>query len=110
MILRQGQEGERLHVIVSGEVSVRRDGEVIAGLAAGDVFGEMSLVGRKPAGADVVALTRTVTLSLDRRSFDEVAVKHPEVLAEVYKLIVERDAAESASGLVIESTDDAIVL
>ena len=91
--LGAGQEAERLHVIVSGDVDVRgADGMVLATLGAGDLFGEMSLLGRRPATADVVARTRTVTLSLDRAGFDDIAVKHPELLAEVYKLLVAREA------------------
>lgn len=108
-ILREGEAGDRLHVIVSGEVEVRRGGYPIARLVAGDLFGEMSLLGRKPATADVVALTRTVTLSLDRSSFDDVALAHPEVLAEVYKILVEREADQSATHLLVVEDEDVIV-
>jgi len=90
--LTAGEEGDRLHVIVSGDVEVSQGERVLAQLGAGAVFGEMSLLGRRPASADVVARTRTVTLSLDRAGFDDIAVKRPELLAEVYKLLVAREA------------------
>lgn len=99
-VLAEGQEGERLHVIVSGDAEVRRGGVVLARLGSGDVFGEMSLLGRKPAVADVVALTRTVTLTLDRARFDDVAVRYPQVLADVYKILVEREASNRAAGTI----------
>jgi CRP-like cAMP-binding protein len=94
--------------VVSGEVEVKQGARALARLGAGDVFGEMGLLHRKPASADVVAVGRAVTLSLPRRSFDEVAVKHPELLAEVYRILVERE--EQNRGGAHEVSEDEIVL
>lgn len=96
-LLTEGEESERLHVIVSGEVEVRRGGQDVARLSAGEVFGEISLVARKPATADVVTISPTVTLSLDRARFDDVAVRHPALLAEIYKLLIQREAENRAT-------------
>jgi CRP-like cAMP-binding protein len=96
LIVRQGEDNERLHVVVSGRCEVRDGGDVVATLGVGDGFGESSLLRRAPAAADVVALEPTVTLSLSRASFDDIAVKHPELLAEVYKLLVERERQNQA--------------
>jgi CRP-like cAMP-binding protein len=90
-VVAAGEESAALHVIVSGAAKVRQDGRLVATLGPGDVFGEMSLVGRRPATADVVASGRTVTLALGRAAFDDVAVAHPEILAEVFKLLVARE-------------------
>jgi cAMP-dependent protein kinase regulator len=90
-LVEQGAAAERLHVLVSGRCQVRRAGELVATLGMGEVFGEASLLQRKPANADVVALENTVTLSLSRQHFNDVAVKHPELLAEVYKLLLDRE-------------------
>jgi cAMP-dependent protein kinase regulator len=95
-VIKAGEEGDRLHVVVSGELDVKRDGKTLGELGPGDVFGEMSLLGRRPATADVVARTRTVTLSLARARFDDIAMKHPALLAEVYKLVVQREAKNRA--------------
>jgi cAMP-dependent protein kinase regulator len=90
-IVKAGEPGDRLHVIVSGDVEVRAQSDLMARLGPGDVFGEMSLLGRRPASADVIARSRTVTLNLDRTRFDDIAGKHPEILGEVYKLLVARE-------------------
>jgi CRP-like cAMP-binding protein len=114
VMIQSGQTADRLHVVVSGDVEIRRGGAAVAKLGAGDVFGEMGLLARKPASADAVAMGRTVTLSLDRASFDDVAVKHPAVLAEVYKLLLAREQANAAKGgdedEVITDADEEIVL
>ena len=41
----------------------------------------------------VVATAPTALLRLAREEFDTVAVKYPALLAEVYKLLVEREQA-----------------
>jgi CRP-like cAMP-binding protein len=106
-----GEDAGRLHVVVSGELEVKQDGQVIGTLGPGDVFGEMSLLQRRPATADVVAKGRTVvTLSLPREKFDDIAVKHPELLAEVYKVLVEREAKNRAASQTLEITADDIVV
>ncbi|MFH0900823.1 MAG: cyclic nucleotide-binding domain-containing protein [Pseudomonadota bacterium] len=89
-IVCQGEIAGCLHVLVSGDVEVRKDGKRVAALTTGDVFGEMSLLGRRPATADVKTLTPVVTLSLDRDAFSSVAVEHPALLAEVYRISNER--------------------
>jgi CRP-like cAMP-binding protein len=60
-------------------------------LLVGDAVGEMSLIKRQPATADVVATDSSVLLALGREQFDTVAVNHPGLLAEVYKLLVTRE-------------------
>jgi CRP-like cAMP-binding protein len=85
-----------LYVVASGRCEVRSGGDMVANLTVGDGFGEISLLQRRPAVADVVAAEPTVTLSLARASFDDVAVKHPELLAEVYRLLLERERDNQA--------------
>jgi CRP-like cAMP-binding protein len=109
-VIRSGEEGDRLHVVVSGELEVKSGTRVLGQLGPGDVFGEMSLLGRRPAAADVVARARTVTLSLGRERFDDIAVKHPTVLAEVYKLLIEREAKNKDASTTHEITPDDIVV
>lgn len=60
-LVRQGDPGDTLCVIVSGTVEVTRDGQVVAEMAAGDFFGEISLIDGEPRSATVTA-TEDVTL------------------------------------------------
>jgi CRP-like cAMP-binding protein len=107
-LVKAGEQSERLHVVVSGEAEVKNPDGLLGRLYAGDVFGEMGLLGRRAASADVVAKVRTVTLSLDRARFNEFAVKHPEVLGEVYKLLISREQA-NARPVVEVSPEDIVV-
>ncbi len=109
-LITQGDETDGLHMIASGEVEVihHEDGDEalhIAELGVGDVVGEMGLVLRRPANADVVAKVPTVTLHLPRDGFFDLVKEHPAVLGQLYALAVQRD--EETASLVAAEADSA---
>ena len=58
-ILRDGDRGDYFCFLAEGELKVTKNGRILNLLTAGDCFGEMAIVGKKPhvRGADVLALT-----------------------------------------------------
>lgn len=95
-LVRNGEPNASLLLIASGTVEVRSvdgDGDrvVIAQLGPGEVVGEISLVLRRPATADVVALHPTVALELTATEFQDAIRSHPELLRELYELALHRD-------------------
>jgi cAMP-dependent protein kinase regulator len=107
-IIQQDQESDGLYLVASGEVAVlHKDGEestMIAKLGPGEVVGEVALVLRRPATADVIAEHPTVALHLPRERFHDLIKKHPAVLAELYELAVRREE-ETSSIVAQEATD-----
>lgn len=90
------QEPEGLFLIASGAVKVigrDADGDElqVAELGPGDVVGEISLVLRRPATADVVATHPTIALELRREQFQEAIKEHPGLLGELYDLATKRE-------------------
>jgi CRP-like cAMP-binding protein len=74
VIIREGDVGQGLFVILLGEVEILRHDtsgreRIVAKLGAGEVFGEMSLLGDRPTTASVRALSRTTILFLGRDYF-----------------------------------------
>jgi CRP-like cAMP-binding protein len=106
LIVENGSLNQRLYVVASGSCQVKNGEQVLAVLGPGDGIGEMSLLARRPADFDVVAVERTVALSLSRERFDEVAVNHPGLLAEVYKLLVQRENQNQA---LVHDANDLVV-
>jgi CRP-like cAMP-binding protein len=106
-LIANGVPNDTLFVLVSGQAEVRDGSAVIASLAPGDGVGEMSLLSRQPAVADVVATEAVAVLTLSRADFDQVAVKHPGLLAEVYRVKVEREQVNTEA--VIHDAEDLIV-
>jgi CRP-like cAMP-binding protein len=90
-----GDEPRGLHIIVSGEVAVvardSLDSTVLATIPAGDTVGEVALVLRRPANADVIALHPTVTLFLAREDFLSLVTMFPAILHSLYMTAVRRD-------------------
>lgn len=95
-LITHEQEPEGLFLVASGSVKVvGRDGDgdelQIAELGPGDVVGEISLVLRRPATADVVATHQTVALELAAEQFREAIREHPSLLSELYELATKRE-------------------
>jgi CRP/FNR family cyclic AMP-dependent transcriptional regulator len=73
-IFREGDAGDHLHIIASGDVKISRTtragGEVVlAMLGAGDVFGELAVLEENALrSADAQALTETECLVLQKRA------------------------------------------
>jgi CRP/FNR family transcriptional regulator, cyclic AMP receptor protein len=71
-IARQGEVETGFFMIVSGSVTVARDGRTIARLGPGDFFGELSLLDRQPRMASVSADEPTVCLALPSWEFQQL--------------------------------------
>ncbi len=72
-ILRKGEPGRNLYVMVSGKVAVMGDGDVvIAYLDKGEIFGEMSLISGAAVGATVHAVEPSKMLYLNAEDFRRV--------------------------------------
>jgi cAMP-dependent protein kinase regulator len=115
-LITQGDSAQGLFFVALGGVEiVRRDGDdafVLASLGAGDSVGEVALVLRRPATADVVAVHPTVTLFLPRASFLGLIHDHPLLLARLYELAIKRDdeTSELLSQEVLSADVDDVVL
>jgi CRP-like cAMP-binding protein len=77
---------------------------MIANLGAGEVVGEVALILRRPAGADVIAACPTVTLHLPRERFLDLIKEHPAILAQLYELAIKREE-ETSSIVAQEATE-----
>ncbi len=94
-IIRQGDRGDEMYLLESGEVMVEVEGdndEVIfkQSLAAPTMFGEMALVTKEPRSASVTAVTDTLCYCVDRPSFDQVLAAFPKLSALLTLVVGER--------------------
>lgn len=116
MLVSQGEEGGSLFLIASGLVEVRKlepDGDrmVLAQFGAGEVVGEISLVLRRPATADVIAVQPTVALELTWAEFHEAIRDYPGLLQQLYEVATQREE-ETRSVVAREALDvsDSVLL
>jgi CRP-like cAMP-binding protein len=75
VIAREGEAGDCMYAVLSGAVEVSCNGELLAMLEEGEVFGEMALLEEGPRSATVTAVTATELLRLDRPAFERLVQK-----------------------------------
>ena len=56
VLIREGEHGDRMWCLISGEVEVSRGGRPLARLLSGETIGEMELIDMQPRSATVTAL------------------------------------------------------
>jgi MFS family permease len=92
-IIQQGDRGDRIYVVVTGELAVDVDGRAGGRLGAGDVFGEIALLRDVPRTATVRAATAAELLTLGRDEFLAAVTGHPKSAAEADVIVATRLAA-----------------
>jgi len=90
VLAKQGELGLEFLLLVEGSARVQRDGKMIARLAEGDFFGEMSLIDGKPRSATVVAETPVTLLAIHRRSFSYLLDTIPGLSRKMLATLSER--------------------
>lgn len=78
-IIRSDDTGFELYIILSGTAEVVRDGQVVATLGKGDVFGEMAILGNTHRNADVVATSVMSLLSMTASEFRRLSADVPDI-------------------------------
>jgi len=68
---------DKAYLIVDGEVSVRKGGQEITRLGAGDVIGEMAIVNHKLRSASVVSLTPLEVIHYTKESLERLLDEVP---------------------------------
>ena len=68
---------DKAYVVLAGDLDVRRKGEVVARLGAGDVVGEVAIVETRLRNATVVAATRLEVLHFTREDVERLYAESP---------------------------------
>jgi small-conductance mechanosensitive channel/CRP-like cAMP-binding protein len=93
-ILRQGDPGDSLYVVRSGQVAVQVGVlgafKEIAALSEGQFFGEMSLMTGAMRSATIVAKTDTECYIVDKESFQEIVLEKPELAGVISEILAQR--------------------
>ena len=92
-LIEQGSMPYELFVIEDGLVDVVRDGEPIATLGAGEVVGEIALLGQHRRMASVVARTAVTAIALPVEGLQALTDEMPELGRELDELMERRRVA-----------------
>ena len=87
VIVREGEAGDCMFVILEGEVDVSAAGRVVTQLGAGSLFGEMSMINDEPRSATVTAKTQLRLVPITRRRFIFLTEQTPFFALHMMKLL-----------------------
>ena len=79
-VVRQGEEGSSLFIVLQGCLEVQFDGKKVAELSGGQFFGEMSLLTGERRRATVVAAGEVRLLEVSKEAVSPVISSHPSIL------------------------------
>ena len=109
VLFREGQEGDRLYVVVQGKIKLGTtsgDGrENLLGIfGPGQMFGELSLFDPKPRTATATAVTDSRLVSLAYDAVIGLVTSHPQTSLEVLRRLAQRlrESNEIVSDLVFD--------
>ncbi len=100
-VVRQGEAGQELYIILDGtaEVRLQQDGRsmTVATLQKGQFFGEMSLLTGEPRSATVVAATPLRVVVVGKQGLSRVAQEDGRVIDRISEVVARRQLATAAA-------------
>jgi serine/threonine protein phosphatase PrpC len=79
VVIREGDKGDELFIVLAGKVSVLRGGETLTRFGAGEHFGEMALIRAVPRSATVTADGGAELIAIRRTDFFEILRNEHEI-------------------------------
>ena len=89
-IITQGEYGDSLYILTSGEVEIIVDNKKVNNLNDGDYFGEIAIIADIKRTATVKCTSKCSTLKLSTKDFKELIYDNPKISIEVMKEITNR--------------------
>ena len=95
LIVEEGETGNGLYIIISGDVEVLKgldtENPVTLGLrTSGEVFGEMALLGEWPRTASVRSMDQVECLGIDRWVFLTLLERQPQIGINMLQILAQR--------------------
>ena len=95
-VIRQGASGDKMYIVVGGQMEVRRfdedddEGQRIAVLGEKQVFGDMALLDQEPRSASVIALEDGQLLSLERGDLECILCWYSSISFSMMRMLCRR--------------------
>lgn len=94
VLFEEGQPGDYMYVVQTGEVEIRRQvGEterVLATLPPGEFFGEMAILNGRPRSATAVVRVASRLLVIEGKTFEAMMRARPEIALRIIKSLATR--------------------
>lgn len=84
-VVRRGEPGTGLFIVVDGEVGVVIDDEERATLTTGSFFGEVSVLLQEPTTADIIARSPVRCLVIPPERAEAFLLAHPRIMFRMFQ-------------------------
>ena len=89
-IIKQGDKGSSMYVILKGQVKVHDNEYSIANLPEGSFFGEFSLLDDEPRSLSVTTMAPSIIGNILQVDFYAIINKYPEITRDIIKVMLKR--------------------
>jgi CRP/FNR family cyclic AMP-dependent transcriptional regulator len=90
VVVKEGGYSNHFYVIEDGTAKVERDGQHLADLGPGDVFGEQGLLEEQERSATVTATSQLRVIKIEHWELDRMKRSMPEVVEQLRGKVKER--------------------
>ncbi|MEM8744004.1 MAG: cyclic nucleotide-binding domain-containing protein [Pseudomonadota bacterium] len=89
-IFKEGDDGDYMFIVRSGEVEIKREGKVVATVGPKGMFGEMALIDGSPRSADASAKSDCELVAVNERGFIFLVTETPYFAINVMRTLADR--------------------
>lgn len=111
-VLKEGEMGNTLLVLMEGHVEVRIKDRVVGEFQPVEVFGEMAVIDSQPRSATVIAKDKCRFARIDQNRFKALIQQRPEFGIEIMRMLVERmrwmDTVAAKAGTLISEQPEEV--
>ena len=84
-IFQQGDKGNEAYLLLDGRVAIEVNGKKVSEISEMEIFGEMSLILKKPRTASVKVLKPSIVLPINEKILGELLEKSPPIVKSMVK-------------------------
>tara|TARA_B100000579_G_C22103283_1_gene519854 strand:- start:19 stop:375 length:357 start_codon:yes stop_codon:yes gene_type:complete len=84
-IFKQGEKGNKAYLLLDGRIAIEVNGEKVSEISEMEIFGEMSLILKKPRSASIRVLKPSIVLPIDEKILAELLEKCPPIVKSMVK-------------------------
>lgn len=89
-IFREGDSGDRMYVVLYGEVALSINGRCVETIGSGGILGEMALVDSGPRSATATAVNAAQLAPITAQRFTLLVQNKPEFALQIMRLLAAR--------------------
>lgn len=79
-IFKQGEKGNKAYLLLDGRIAIEVNDKKVSEISEMEIFGEMSLILKKPRTASIRVLKPSVVLPIDEKILADLLEKSPPIV------------------------------